>query len=188
MSESTSTAPELPLVAFDLIGVLAEPSWRELDPAPDRERWRRLKLGALTEREFWGDDLAAAYRACLRLRPERLAQLARLRARGHRIAVATNFAREWLAVVRERLGESGLVDHWLCSGELGVAKPDPRFWSRLSSLAPAVVVIDDQRANIDAARAAGLTAVWALPGGDLEARLDAVLIGGVRPTDRSTAS
>lgn len=185
MSEPTHDSSDLPLVAFDLIGVLAEPSWREIHPAPDRERWRRLKLGDLSEREFWDDDAAAAYRACLRLRPDRLAYLTGLRARGHRIAVATNFAREWLAVVRERIGDPALVDHWLCSGELGVAKPDPRFWSRLSGLAPVVVVIDDQRSNIDAARAAGLTAVWAFPGGDLAARVDAVLAGLAGPTGRS---
>ncbi|WAS89605.1 HAD family hydrolase [Nannocystis punicea] len=177
MSEPTPS-PDLPLVAFDLIGVLAEPSWREIDRAPDRERWHRLRVGAIEEEAFWDPASAAAYRACLRLRSDRLALVSRLRARGHRIALATNFARAWLAVIRERLGGSGLVDHWLCSAELGVAKPDPGFWAHLRALAPAVVVVDDQTANIAAARAAGLTAVWALPGADLEARLLAAIGAG----------
>ncbi|PCC75102.1 haloacid dehalogenase-like hydrolase [Nannocystis exedens] len=180
MSDSTPP-PDLPLVAFDLIGVLAEPSWREIDGAPDRERWHRLRAGAIEEADFWDPAAAAAYRACLRLRTDRLALVSRLRARGHRIALATNFARAWLAVVREQLGGSGLVDHWLCSGELGVAKPDPRFWSHLRGLAPAVVVVDDQLDNVVAARAAGLIGVWALPGADLEARLFAALAGARGP-------
>lgn len=174
----------LPLIAFDLIGVLAEPSWREIHGAPDRQRWHRLRIGAIDERDFWDDDAAAAYRACLRLRTDRLALVSRLRARGHRIALATNFARAWLTEIRVRIGDPGLVDHWLCSGELGVAKPDPRFWAHLRDLAPVVVVVDDQRDNIDAARAAGLTGVWAVPGADLEARLLAALaLAG--PPDRN---
>ena len=175
MSEPTSSSA-LPLVAFDLIGVLAEPSWRELDGAPDRDRWHRLRVGAIDEDDFWDPATAAAYRASLRLRTDRLALVSRLRARGHRIALATNFARAWLPLVRDQIGDSGLVDHWLCSGELGVAKPDPRFWAHLRGLASDVVVVDDQRGNIDAARAAGLIGVWALPGADLEARLDAALL------------
>ena len=164
-----------PLIAFDLIGVLAEPSWREVDGAPDLERWRRLRVGAIEEHDFWDSSAAAAYRQCLRLRRDRLGMLARLRARGHRIALTTNFARAWLAVVRERLPAPSPIDLWLCSGELGVAKPDPRFWAHLRGHADVVLVIDDQRRNVDGARAAGLAAVWALPGADLEARIAAAL-------------
>ncbi|MCY1057798.1 HAD family hydrolase [Nannocystis sp. SCPEA4] len=189
MSEQPATPPaDLPLVAFDLIGVLAEPSWREIHGAPDRERWHRLRIGAIDEDAFWDRDAAAAYRACLRLRTDRLALVSRVRARGHRIALATNFASAWLAVIRARIGDAGLVDHWVCSGELGVAKPNPRFWAHLRGLASAVVVVDDQRDNIEAARVAGLTGVWALPGGDLEARLLAALAPGAPgPADRSPA-
>ncbi|HEY8379311.1 MAG TPA: HAD-IA family hydrolase, partial [Nannocystis sp.] len=174
-------------VAFDLIGVLAEPSWREIDPDPDRERWRLLRIGAIEEDDFWDSSAAAAYRACLHLRPERLALLVELRARGHRIAVATNFARAWIPVVRARLPDPALVDLWLVSGELGVAKPDPRFWAPLCRLGAPIVVVDDQPANLASARAAGLRAVWALPGADLRARLLAAL-SAVRPPDPVTAS
>lgn len=173
MSNNPSHTP--PLLAFDLIGVLAEPSWREIDGAPDYGRWRQLRIGAIEEHEFWDPAAAAAYRACLRLRGDRLALLARLRARGHRIALITNLARAWLAVVRDLLPDPALIDLYLCSGELGFAKPDPRFWHHLRSHGNAVLVIDDQRANIEAARLAGLTAVWALPGADLEARILAAI-------------
>lgn len=168
-------APSDTLVAFDLIGVLAEPSWRELAPTPDLARWRRLKVGALEEPDFWDSSTAAAYRACLRLRPDRLALVAHLRARGHRIAVASNFARAWAPVVRAQLPDPALVDRWFISGELGVAKPDPGFWQILRAAAADVVLVDDQRENLAGARAAGLRAVWALPGADLPARLLAAL-------------
>jgi HAD superfamily hydrolase (TIGR01509 family) len=181
---SSQTTPSL--IAFDLIGVLAEPSWREIDGAPDRERWRRLRVGALDEHDFWDSSTAATYRRILRLRPDRLALAAELRARGHRIALATNFARAWLPVVRAQLPDPALFDLWLCSGELGVAKPDPRFWSHLTGRGLPVVLVDDQRENIDGARAAGLAAVWALPGGDLRARLLTVL-AAPRPADRVSA-
>lgn len=165
------------LIAFDLIGVLAEPSWREVAAEPDLARWRRLKLGEIAEPEFWDDRSAAAYRACLRLRTDRLALVARLRAAGHRIAVASNFAAAWLPAVRARLPDPALVDLWCVSGELGIAKPDPRFWDHLRSAAPEVLLVDDQRDNLASARAAGLRTVWALPGGDLAPRLQAALAG-----------
>lgn len=167
--------PSDTLVAFDLIGVLVEPSWREIAPAPDLARWRALKLGQIDERELWDDAAAAAYRACLRVRADRLALVAQVRARGHRIAVASNFARAWVPTVRSRLPDPSLIDHWFVSGELGVAKPAPAFWSRLRDVAADVVLVDDQRENLEAARAAGLRAVWALPGADLPSRLLAAL-------------
>lgn len=173
--------PPTTLVAFDLIGVLVEPSWRELAPAPDLALWRRLKVGALAEPDFWDARTAAAYRACLRVRADRLALLARVRARGCRIAVASNFARAWAPVVRALLPDPSVVDHWFISGELGVAKPDPRFWSHLRDVAADVILVDDQRENLEAARTAGLRAVWALPGADLPARLLAALDPGPAP-------
>lgn len=177
MTESTPAT----LVAFDLIGVLVEPSWRELAPAPDLALWRRLKVGELDERDLWDEPSAAAYRACLRLRADRLALLARVRARGCRIAVASNFARAWVPAVRALFPDPSLVDHWFISGELGVAKPDPSFWSHLRRVAADIVLVDDQRDNLHAARAAGLRAVWALPGADLPARLHAALDVGPTP-------
>ncbi len=163
------------LVAFDLIGVLVEPSWREVAPAVDLARWRALKLGRIDESELWDAAAAAAYRACLRVRPDRLDLIARVRARGHRIAVASNFARAWAPIVRSLLPDPSLVDHWFVSGELGVAKPDPAFWRRLTAIAADVVLVDDQPENLAAARSVGLRAVWALPGADLPARLLAAL-------------
>ena len=162
---------------FDLIGVLARPSWRELCVDPDLAAWRRLRVGALAEAEFWPAELAAAWRAALGLRADRLALLARLRARGHAIAVASNFAREWLPAVQART-PPGLVDRWIVSGEVGAAKPDPRFWAALLRHVPAgSLVVDDQRGNCEAAARARLRALWIPSDAEFTARLEAALAG-----------
>ena len=180
MSVSPGTCPEGQLrdaVVFDLIGVLARPSWRELCVDPDLAAWRRLRVGGLAEAEFWPAELAAAWRAALGLRADRLALLARLRARGHAIAVASNFAREWLPAVQART-PPGLVDRWIVSGEVGAAKPDPRFWAALLRHVPAgSLVVDDQRGNCEAAARAGLRALWVPSGAGFTARLEAALAG-----------
>lgn len=180
MSVSPGTCLEGQLrdaVVFDLIGVLARPSWRELCVDPDLAAWRRLRVGALAEAEFWPAELAAAWRAALGLRADRLALLARLRARGHAIAVASNFAREWLPAVQART-PPGLVDRWIVSGEVGAAKPDPRFWAALLRHVPAgSLVVDDQRGNCEAAARAGLRALWVPSGAGFTARLEAALAG-----------
>jgi HAD superfamily hydrolase (TIGR01509 family) len=163
------------VVVFDLIGVLAWPSWRELTAAPDLAAWRRLKIGAISEAEFWDAEAGAAYRAVLRLRRDRLALLTRLRARGVAIVVASNFAREWLAVARAAT-PAGLVDRWLVSGALGVAKPEPGFWAALRRhVPPGTALFDDQRANCEAATRAGLRGVWAPAGLDLDTLVEAAL-------------
>ena len=172
-SELTCLAGQV--LVFDLIGVLAAPSWRELCEAPDLAAWRRLKVGAIAEAEFWPPAAGAAYRAALRLRGDRLALLARLRARGVAIVVASNLAREWLPTVRAAT-PPGLVDRWLVSGALGVAKPDAGFWAELlRHVPPGTAVIDDQRANCDAATRAGLRGIWTPPGADLDALVAAAL-------------
>lgn len=162
-------------IAFDLIGVLAEPSWRELVAAPDLARWRQLRVGRIAEPDFWDEADAAAFRACLDLRADRLALLTRLRARGHRLLLASNFAAAWIPALRARLPDPALFERWLISGELGVAKPDPAFWRILRAHDPDLLLVDDQAENLAAARGAGLRALSALPGADLEARLLAAL-------------
>ena len=167
------TCLEGQVIVFDLIGVLAWPSWREMAPAPDLAAWRRLKVGAIAESEFWSTEAGAAYRAALALRRDRLALLARLRARGVAIVIASNLAREWLPAVQAAT-PAGLVARWLVSGALGVAKPEPGFWAALRRHVPAgTAVVDDQRANCEAATRAGLRGVWAPVGVRFDALVEA---------------
>jgi FMN phosphatase YigB (HAD superfamily) len=74
---------------------------------------------------------------------------------------------------------AGLVERWLVSGELGVAKPDPRFWAALLRHVPAgCLVVDDQRRNCEAAARAGLRSLWVPSGAGFEARVEAALAAG----------
>lgn len=168
-----------PTIVFDLIGVLAEPSWRELARAPAGAAWGALKTGRIDEAAFWSPAEAAAFRRALAFRANRLRLLARLRAAGLRIVVATNFHRPWVDVLQDSLHNPTLIDHWIISGELGVAKPAPAFFARVRELAPlGSLFIDDTPANCRAAERAGLTPLWAWPGSDLDGRIDALLGAG----------
>lgn len=83
--------------------------------------------------------------------------------------------------LRERFVEKGgtldLFDAFVCSGEVGVAKPDPRIYAltaeRLGMRPADCVFIDDSERNVDAARATGMSAIYFRidQGHDLEAQL-----------------
>ena len=111
------------------------------------------------------DDVLDALLAAIRFRayPEVPDVLARLRARGARLAVVSNWDVS-LHDVLERTGLRPLVDAVVISAELGVAKPDPAiFRAALDRLgvAPdgAVHVGDSLEHDVAGARAAGLEAV-----------------------------
>ncbi len=178
LASGTCPQSQARAIVFDLIGVLAAPSWRELCARPDLDAWARLKVGAIEEAEFWPREQAAAYRGALALRSDRLAFLGRLRARGHAISIASNLARAWLPTVQAGV-PAGLVERWLVSGELGVAKPDPRFWAALLRHVPAgTLVIDDQRRNCEAATQAGRRGLWVPCGAGFEVRIEAAIAAG----------
>ena len=76
------------------------------------------------------------------------------------------------------MGTAGF-ERWLVSGELGVAKPDPRFWAALLRHVPAgSLVVDDQRRNCEAAAQAGLRSLWVPSGAGFEDRVEAALAAG----------
>lgn len=165
-----------PWVVFDLIGVLAEPSWREISSAPDLEKWRTFRVGECSEEAFWSEGCAKAYRALLGFRPDRLAYLQQLKERGFHICLATNFASAWWDTLKQKLPQPLLVDKVLISGQIGVAKPDPRFFDVLGEYVPkGSLLIDDSAHNCVAAEAAGFRTVWTYSGIALEAVLDAIL-------------
>ena len=64
-----------------------------------------------------------------------------------------------------RVNLADYIDHVFCRRELGLAKTDPRFWAAISAALdlPArqiVMVGDNYDADVLAAQAAGLLAVW----------------------------
>lgn len=159
-------------VVFDLIGVLAEPSWREVAKV-DAERWRAFKLGQIAEPAFWDAELAAAYRKVLGFRADRLAYVRRLKARGRRVCLATNFSGEWLRDLLARSGAGALFDARVVSAEVKVAKPDPAFFAEVRRYAPAgSIFVDDQEPNCAAAARAGLQAIFAYPGCGVEEEVE----------------
>lgn len=162
-------------IVFDLIGVLAEPSWREIATF-DWDAWRAYRRGEITEATFWDAAHAAAYRRVIGFRADRLSLVRALKAKGHRVALATNFSREWLSALLAKGGDFALFDAEIVSSEVGAAKPDPAFFAALTRRVPrGSIFIDDQKANCDAAVRAGLRAIFAYPGFSVEAEIDRLL-------------
>lgn len=168
-------------VVFDLIGVLAEPSWREITTAADHD-WSAYRVGEIPESVFWSADLAAAHRKVLSFRGDRLAYLRSLKARGVRVCVATNFSGEWLDALLARSSSTGIFDARVVSSEIGAAKPDPAFFTEvLRHAPPGSIFVDDQKPNCDAAARAGLIAVLAYPGFPVQAEVDRLLSSAPLP-------
>ncbi len=110
-------------------------------------------------------DVQEAMLAAIRFRPypEVPGVLSELRARGAAIVVVSNWDVS-LHDVLERTGLRALVDAVVTSAELGVAKPDRRIFEHALGLAgarpgDAVHVGDDLEADVEGARAAGITPV-----------------------------
>ena len=78
-----------------------------------------------------------------------------------RLLALTNWSAELFPHARERFAFLRLFEAVVVSGEERLAKPDPRIYDLLLSrhgLDPAgTVFVDDREANVEAARAAGMT-------------------------------
>lgn len=186
----TPSAPKV--VALDAMGVLYRegddvrqlllPFARErgslLPDAELIERTRALSLGRMTPAEFWagigvsGDpnELDQEYLSLHQLNPGVVRFLRALRERQIRAACVTNDAASWAAALRRRHSLEGLIDLWVISGAVGVRKPDPPIFEALRRLAQVpvgdIMVIDDDRTNLDAARSLGFRTAWFAPDGD----------------------
>jgi putative hydrolase of the HAD superfamily len=123
-------------------------------PGLDHATARRAMLGALAFRPF----------------PDALAGLGELRARGHRLVVASN----WDCSLPDWLGRAGLVellDGVVTSADAGAAKPDPAVFRRALELAgvdgaAAVHVGDSLDNDVAGARAVGIRAILVQRDGD----------------------
>lgn len=134
----------------------------------------------LAELDYWhavgtaaGIDVGPAEAAALTaadvelwntLDPRSVELVAELGAAGRRLALLSNApighgtafrTREWAAP----------FEHFVISGELGLAKPDPAIWrallDRLRAPAGDVLFLDDREVNVAAAREAGIRAfLW----------------------------
>jgi putative hydrolase of the HAD superfamily len=88
--------------------------------------------------------------------------VADLRRNGVRCCLTTNQQTRRAAWMRSHLGYDLVFDEEFYSCELGVAKPDPAYFSTvleaLDVKAATVLFVDDTEANVDAARTVGLNA------------------------------
>jgi 2-haloacid dehalogenase len=95
--------------------------------------------------------------------PETVALLAALRERGHRLVALTNWSAETFPVARARFEFLQWFEDIVVSGEVRMAKPDPRIFRlaiERNSLDPACTLfVDDSAVNVEAARGVGLHAV-----------------------------
>lgn len=89
-----------------------------------------------------------------------VAILSELRKREHRLYALTNWSAETFPIARRRFDFLGWFEDIVVSGEVGVAKPDPRIYKlaieRWRLDPPRTVFIDDSPANVAAGQQAGL--------------------------------
>jgi 2-haloacid dehalogenase len=95
--------------------------------------------------------------------PETVALLAALRERGYRLVALTNWSAETFPVARARFEFLQWFEDIVVSGEVQMAKPDPRIFRlalERNRLDPArTLFVDDSPVNVAAARGVGLHAV-----------------------------
>jgi putative hydrolase of the HAD superfamily len=143
-----------------------------------RTAFERLGIDADAD-EFYG-----ALWNVIEVAPEMVELVHRARAAGYGVHLGTNQHRQRAALMRASLGYDDLFDVSCYSCELGAAKPEPAFFERALALIGAepatVLFIDDNAANVEAARAVGLLAErWDLEVG-LPRLLELVVGHGVR--------
>ncbi|MDP4025841.1 HAD family phosphatase [Methylobacterium sp. NEAU 140] len=85
--------------------------------------------------------------------------LSRLKARGLRLAVASNSVRESVAIMMERANLAAHLDLTLSNEDVSKAKPDPEIYTtalaRLGVRADETLIVEDNEHGIRAARASG---------------------------------
>jgi len=122
-------------------------------------------LGRVLER--WGAEAGKACRLCewiasVTVDAEMLNLVTRIRASGRICALATNQQRHRARVMAEVLGYGRAFDYGFYSCELGLAKPDPRYFEAVIErlrLAPAqVLFFDDNVDNVESAASVGIHA------------------------------
>lgn len=101
---------------------------------------------------------------------ESIALVRTLRRNGYGVHLGTNQERYRGTHMRTVLGYDDLFDVSCYSYDLGVAKPDPAFFTqaahRIGATPDSILFIDDTHQNITAARTAGMPAEqWSLPQG-----------------------
>lgn len=108
------------------------------------------------------DTLLAEFWSFVKIDPEMVALIERMHAR-YRTALLSNAIRPFLRQILAKHDLERLFDTILISAEQGIAKPDPAFFQmmvdKLGVPAEECFFVDDNAANVAAARAIGMQAV-----------------------------
>jgi putative hydrolase of the HAD superfamily len=158
-----SMRPVVGHLVDDVDGFLAEAFEAERPALTGRARWVEV-LRVLLERWGLADSYDDALRVWLTIEPvvETQDVVRSLRGHGIRCCLATNQDEHRGRHMQETFGYADLFDATFYSYELGVAKPDPGYFTavldRLDEPADRVLFVDDNRANVEAARTVGLLA------------------------------
>jgi phosphoglycolate phosphatase-like HAD superfamily hydrolase len=142
----------------DLTGLPGEEFYRAL--LPEEARGLAAEL-----REFCLDHEVKAMLGQAEFYPGIRTLLQSLRARGAKLAVATNGGERYVGAVARRLGYQGLFDRVYFHGLDGLASKGEMALRALADLGPGpAVFVGDRRADFDAAREAGAAFIGCLYG------------------------
>jgi len=159
-------------------------TWQGPFAADHDALWRSMQAGDISERDFWAQrtaevaaltgrnwtqmsDFVRAARGAdpdAVIRPEFRATIARVKAAGMRLAILSNELDLFYgADFRNKLPFLADFEVIVDATHTGILKPDPRAYQacldQLDLPASACVFVDDQRRNVDGARAIGLPTV-----------------------------
>ena len=158
-----SMRPVVGHLVDDVEGFLAEAFEAERPALAGQARWVEV-LPVLLERWGLADSYDDAIRVWLTIEPvvETQELVRSLRSHGVRCCLATNQDEHRGRHMHETFGYAELFDETFYSYELGVAKPDPTYFTaildRLGVEPGEVLFVDDNGANVQAARSVGLRA------------------------------
>lgn len=154
-----------PAAMEEFLGTVCTPAWNLCqDAGRSFAEGVRLLTAAHPDRAGLIGAYAARFDEMMRgTIPGSVAVLRELRDRGRRLYGLTNFSAETYPLALARFDFLGWFEGVLVSGEVGLVKPDPRFYALLFerfAIDPArAVFIDDVPANTAAARALGMHAI-----------------------------
>jgi putative hydrolase of the HAD superfamily len=166
--------------------------------------WKQAQLGAVTSEELWAgvgtilhltagekEEFRRRFWSGDRLNRPLVDLIQQARLRGIRSALLSNAADD-LTGHLETIGLTDIFDSIVVSAEVGLMKPDPRIYhlvlDELRLLASEAVFVDDEPANVQAARDLGMTSIRFTDNASCIAALEGLLGLSKNPTDGRTAA
>ena len=156
------------------------PDWLQLDRGTLSEAELLVRLATRTTRS--ASELAGlldAVRASLHAKPDTVALLEKLNARGVPLYCLSNMSSDTFQYLRGRHSFWGVFRGTVISGEIQLMKPEREIFElllqRYGLEASETLFVDDHAPNIEAARALGLHAVWFKDARQCEIELEELL-------------